>query len=337
MKCLTQEFVETPMMKPVGWGSCPVDGRDWGTSEAINESTTQDLLQTLDHCLQEAGAPIGSSKEMVAEPRAFSLDLDLEAVGAYRATDESTPESTSRQGDNSSDAFGEQEFFYNSSPSSHTGFDSTIDFRSGRGGLDSRAFKRRQTAFEKRKRMSLFASAINPAAALLQSRKSLFTRSTRKSNFTKPSVRLESNLISEHKFGVDIHMDTPTTEADCLGSWHEDDRILVAVFGFLTESELIHSAFLVNNQWADAATHAHAVLMLTSVGCRPENILASCEEMDDDESDASTVLVPKLLERSWDYLTTTYPWARFLAEGGFKAVFKVYNRIHRVEEALSIM
>ncbi len=132
-------------------------------------------------------------------------------------------------------------------------------------------------------------------------------------------------------------MDTPTTEANCLGSWHEDDRILVAVFGFLTESELIHSAFLVNNQWADAATHAHAVLMLTSVGCRPENILASCEEMDDDESDASTVLVPKLLERSWDYLTTTYPWARFLAEGGFKAVFKVYNRIHRVEEAMSIM
>ena len=336
MQCLTHEFVETPMMKPIGWGSCPVDGRDWGTSEAISESMIQELLQTLDQSLRGAGALIGNSKEVATESLSFSLELDLEVVGAYRATDESTPESSSRHGDNLSDAFGEQEIIVNSPPSSHTAFDNTVDFQSGRGGLDSRAFKRRQTAVEKRKRMSLFASAINPAAALFQSRKSLFTRRTRKSSFAIPSVLVDHNSISEHKFGVDIPMDIQATDADNTSSWHEDDRILGVVLGFLTESELIHSAFLVNNQWADATTHAHAILMLTSLGCRPENILSSCEEMEEEE-DTNDCNVPKLLERSWDYLTTTYPWARFLAEGGFKAVFKVYNRSYRVEEAISIM
>ena len=335
MQCHTHEFVETPMMKPIGWGSCPVDGRDWGISERIKESMIQELLQTLDESLREAGALIGSNKEAVSEPLSFSLELDLEVVGSYRATDESTPESSSRQGDNLSDAFGEQEVIVNSSPCSHTVFDNTVDFQSGRVVLDSRAFKRRQTAFEKRKRMSLFASAINPAAALFQSRKSLFTRRTRKSSFAKPSLLLDQNSIAEHKFGVDIPMDIQATDGDNASSWHEDDRILGAVLGFLTESELIHSTFLVNNQWADATTHAHAILMLTSLGCRPENILSSSEEME--EGDTCENDVPKLLERSWDYLTTTYPWARFLAEGGFKAVFKVYNRSYRVEEAMSIM
>lgn len=55
VNCFTHEFVETPMMKPLGWGSCPVDGRDWGTSEGCDERTGQALLRMLEWACQEAG------------------------------------------------------------------------------------------------------------------------------------------------------------------------------------------------------------------------------------------------------------------------------------------
>lgn len=334
IQCMTHEFVETPMMKPAGWGSCPVEGRDWGTSNAVEDIIIQELVRMLDQTLIEAGAPLmnegGSS-------RTFSLDLDFAKEGAYRTANESSPESTSRRDDNFEDVLSQQDVMLDTSPSSQAGLDHTMAPQAGRGAMDNRTSKRRQTAFEKRKRMSLFASAVNPAEALFKSRQSLFTRPSRTSVMPRPSFLLEQNLTAEHKFGLDIPMEAPPYNEDDTARWHEDDRILQVVFGFLSEPELLRSAFLVNNKWADAATHAHAVLMLSSVGCRPENILASGEEVDDDESDDGKDAAPTLLDRSWDYLTTTYPWARFLAEGGFKAVFKVFNRTHKVEEAMSIM
>lgn len=59
MKCFTHEFVETPMMKPTGWGSCPVEGRDWGASDDCEEGITQELIQRLNQALLESGMLTG--------------------------------------------------------------------------------------------------------------------------------------------------------------------------------------------------------------------------------------------------------------------------------------
>lgn len=57
MKCFTHEFVETPMMRPNGWGSCPVEGRDWGASDRCDEGLTQELMLRLNQALLESGKP----------------------------------------------------------------------------------------------------------------------------------------------------------------------------------------------------------------------------------------------------------------------------------------
>lgn len=55
MKCFTHEFVETPMARPLGWGSCPIEGRDWGASEGLSEHIAQELLRRFQHTCSEAG------------------------------------------------------------------------------------------------------------------------------------------------------------------------------------------------------------------------------------------------------------------------------------------
>jgi hypothetical protein len=43
------------------------------------------------------------------------------------------------------------------------------------------------------------------------------------------------------------------------------------------------------------------------------------------------------IERSWEALHKSFPWACFLAKGGAKTVFKVYNVATEQEEAISVM
>ena len=45
------------MMKPPeqGWGSCPVDGRDWGTTESCNEAIIKMLFQRFQSAQSAAG------------------------------------------------------------------------------------------------------------------------------------------------------------------------------------------------------------------------------------------------------------------------------------------
>lgn len=54
-KNFSNDFVATPMMKPVGWGSCPLEGRDWGISEGCDERVSQALLRMLELASHEAG------------------------------------------------------------------------------------------------------------------------------------------------------------------------------------------------------------------------------------------------------------------------------------------
>ena len=119
-------------------------------------------------------------------------------------------------------------------------------------------------------------------------------------------------------------------------AFFKDECILKSIFLFLSEPELLQSAFLVCTTWADAATQAHAELMCIGVGCS-NSISGDFDSPDDDctfcPQDNKTIRHDK----PWNYLTSTFPWARFLAEGGFKQVYQVFNRRFRAMEAVSVM
>lgn len=288
------------------------------------------------------GVSTGESELLGGEPRKFSLDLELEAEAEYRET-ESSPDSSGKRHGGYEAGYFPEESLSESSPSSRGGFDTkmenNVEFQLGPGENDTRAIRRRQTAFAKHKRMSLFASAVNPAASIFNNRKSLFVRPSRTSALTfRPSI-LTKNLVSEHKFEADVKMESSPRETPSTPDWQDDTVILKSVFVFLTEADLLRSVSPVCTKWADVATEAHAELMLTSVGCT--GFLSGESELDesddDDESSYANDDAPRYLEKSWSYLTATFPWARFLAEGGFKQVFKVFNHVHRAEEAISVM
>jgi hypothetical protein len=54
---LTFVVLARPMMKPAeqGWGSCPIDGRDWGASEKTERSIIDELTRKLDQNRLDAG------------------------------------------------------------------------------------------------------------------------------------------------------------------------------------------------------------------------------------------------------------------------------------------
>lgn len=359
-KCLTHEFVETPMMKPLGWGSCPVEGRDWGASAECEEEITQELSNRLHQALLESGmltlfilvvlssgaadwlplcaGKLDELKELSDhEPKPFSLELELEAQGDD-GVNESSPESISKH-EYRDGVFFPQDAIFESSPSSQGCFekmDTGVDFLVGQSEDDARAFRRRQTGFAKRKRMSLFASAVNPAASILNNRKSLFVRAPKASAVASPLPILNKNLIVEHKFEVEMRTEAMVENlAVGIPNWLKQNDLLKSIFAFLSEPELLRSASLVCTKWADIATEALAKLMLTSVGCK--GILGGETQENDDVSCCEDDDSPGLLDKPWSHLISTFPWARFLAEGGFKKVFKVFNRNHRIYEAVSVM
>lgn len=271
--------------------------------------------------------------------RSSSLDLclDLEAACGYREEADS-PESISN-----GSAF--QIGGGDSSPSGSSSMDNKENFLDRNVSFNdvnemrNREYRRRQTSFAKHKRMSLFASAVNPTGSILRNRKSLFIRPPRasfmpcesllekfpfSSSFCPPVEAMPADILEE-----DVVSDSPI----------EDDATLQKIFGYLQEHELLCTVSLVCSTWADAATHSHANMMLMSVGCSDNS-----EENDDDSDDESVAEaivkdsgVPGLLERPWQYLTSNFPWACFLSEGAYKRVYKVFNHTHRVEEAVSVM
>lgn len=274
------------------------------------------------------------------EPRPFSLELDLEAHGDYRSN-ESTPESTSKRDEGHGIGFFSQENLSESSPSSRGGFDkmdTTVEFQAEQGENDARAFRRRQTAFAKRKRMSLFASAVNPTTSIFNNRKSLFVRAPRACSLAFRPTILNKDLISEHKFETEMKTESIDEESTLQAPiWQSDSAILKGIFAYLSEPGLLRSASLVCTKWSDVATEALAEHMLMSVGCKGFLSADTEDETCDDESSCDDEGLPGPLDRPWNHLTSTFPWARFLAEGGFKKVFKVFNRTHRLYEAVSVM
>jgi len=134
-----------------------------------------------------------------------------------------------------------------------------------------------------------------------------------------------------------------------------DSTAFSRLLSFLNEGELIHSASLVCTTWADAAAEALGNFMLVSVGCDPSvngktnddcssdleelynGVVAENNFVDTQAVTPENSSVAKSMERGWPYLMERFPWAKFLSDGSFKRVYKVWNDYCGAYEAISVM
>jgi hypothetical protein len=274
------------------------------------------------------------------------LCFDLEAASRYREQEES-PTSVSNCDDPDDVGLFEDTLADSPAVTSYSTRnlplpDSVVQSGSLYNGMDTtqhREMRRRLTSFAKHKRMSLIAT-VKPAVSIVPTRKSLFTRPL-KGSFVPSEIFLSETLTAAPIFPSSQHSDWEAQfvhQQMCpVQAAFMAAGILGNVLSYLHEHELLRIASLVCSSWSDTATHAHANLMLMSVGCTGSNPEVDDESEAEESAALSTHGVPGLLERPWTYLTNSFPWGCFLSEGAFKQVYKVYNRNLGVEEAVSVM
>jgi hypothetical protein len=188
-----------------------------------------------------------------------------------------------------------------------TNFDTVFTTSSNRSNEDvDRLHRKRIKNINKMKRMSLFASATNTQIHLAVSRPSYYQIPIEKVTETSTEKHELLNL------------------ANLCGT---SDKIFPTILSFLNESELLANAFPVCKQWSDCATVAYTKLLHASI---------HNDAVDGNNNTVREHNLP-ILERTWTFLLDRFPWACFLAEGGAKKVFKVFNSSVNEEEALSVM
>jgi hypothetical protein len=274
------------------------------------------------------------------------LGFDLEAASRYREQEES-PTSVSNCDDADDvglfeDTLADSPAVASYSTTNLTQPDTVVQPGTVYNGMDmtqNREIRRRLTSFAKHKRMSLIA-AVKPAVSIVPTRKSLFTRPL-KGSFFPSEIILSETLAAAPTFPSSQHREWEAQlvhQHMCpVRAAFKTAGILGNVLSYLHEHELLRIASLVCSSWSDTATHAHANLMLMSVGSTGSNPEVDDESEAEESAFLSTHGIPGLLERPWTYLTNSFPWGCFLSEGAFKQVYKVYNRNLGVEEAVSVM
>ena len=316
---LTFDFVETPLMKQPGqgWGSRPVQGKDWGASEKCADHTIGLLVEQTNAELRKAGKDAQQidldSPHLYA--RSANLCLDLEADRSEGCDDGSDDE--------------QADCFFPMADKKALG--STVESSPSSEGL--RDMKRRSIAIAKRRRMSVCVSSHRPT--VLPQRKPLFQYNKRQSVF--------GELAQREFFKRDVGVQEPLAAEQPLIEVLAEENLLQSVFAFLEGKDLLMTASLVCTSWAEAATDAYAELVLASVGCQEDNSKDEDDEDDiDEENDYYDEYQPMnsialSMQRSWKYLLTTFPYASFLSEGSFKKVYKVKNAVVNDVEAVSVM
>lgn len=307
-----------------------MNGRDWGTSESCDDVIIKTLLRLFTSNIKQAG--FNDLCEETLSPEGNGASLLSQVFEANQDENEGnspSPNSPDNIGMDLSDPIQER-----------LQVTITEDHFIGQGLTGtSRDFRRRQTSFAKHRRISLFASAVNPAEKFLRNRKSLFVRTNQMFASCQRPLLPESSpeFYSRNDSVTTTILPGSSPQETNLSPLHDAD-ILQLVFDFLDERELTMVASLVSTKWFEAATNSHANLMLLSVGCGSEssNDNQYLENMELATLSNDTTAAA-LMERSWNYLASTFPWACFLSEGAFKRVYKVFNHQHRVEEAISVM
>jgi hypothetical protein len=316
-------YVHSPMMKASddAWGGNPINARDWGWSESCESGLIHELMRRLNE--NSSKTPIANvfpSTLNIGERATASLNSDFEAASEYRDKADSLSSSSP---DNT--GFDESESSLVRARNTTVVFE--VPHMQPNDQDRTRDDRRRQTSFAKHRRISLFASAVNPAESFFRNRKSLFIRNS----LAFPSTRLSPlhqracAFYPDGNLQHDKILDIQSSEESPL----DNDEILEKIFDFLEANELLVVICLVSRKWFDTATRSLANHMLASVGC------SSAQRDGEDSSEFHSS--NELMQRPWSYLMSTFPWACFLSEGAYKRVYKVFNHIHRVEEAISVM
>ena len=305
---LSFDGAETPMPK-LGcriWGSRPVRGKDWGQSTRCTTAILSFLQTQLEEAVSLAQSDsLRSSSSCFDNTSMATVIVDSDALGFDFEAD-TNDNQVGHLGDN-------EEYLKDSTPSK-----STLSRQESLGAscfaaLDlneeisspAKVQKRQQTSFAKYHRMSICASAMKSRWPLRHS--------------VHSKVFPHSDVVY-------------------------DETVLSNVFSFLKEYEILCSASVVCTKWADAATKAHASLMLFSVGCTADfsntgDLLDDDASLENFNSEISPISnsVACSMQRSWDYLTQNFPYGVFLSEGAFKQVYRVWNTSVKAEEAVSVM
>jgi serine/threonine protein kinase len=289
----------SPLMnEPKGWGSQPILGKDWGDSEKCDDS----ILAQLSVRFEDTSLCEGKNEDLSCASFGRSTNTLEFEIEASNFIDEENPVVD--------DSIGAHIFV---SPYHEKKF-----------------LKKRVSEMNKRRRMSLWATMSKGVMSSTSGRLS----GLRKVGATLcPSEKIytinveASRCLSELKEDVFPEIETADfTKTDSVLPSEQvatNESIMTQVFSFLNEIDLVHTASSVCTSWADMASTAHARLIFTTF------MGESDKEIDRYQYNH--------LERTWKEVHTLFPWACFLAEGGAKRVYKVYNRHVREKEALSVM
>ncbi|KAL7572485.1 hypothetical protein ACA910_000312 [Epithemia clementina (nom. ined.)] len=305
------EVIETPQIKPdEGWGSCPIPGKDWGTSAACSDEVLDELSEQFDEACRVAGIR-DSTGGLPFMPS--GLDMEEEDEEDFVADVEMAEDQDDRMARRRKEV--------------------------------SMAKRNRMSLWARASQHEV--PLLPPPAAFNNTRRTAMVTSTSaaeeistlrheyRGSFPTITLSLSRDSLSSKT--------TEPQQQQQAAIMNED--LLVKVLAFVDEPFLLCTASLVCTTWATAATAAHAAYMMASVGyhnlVESEDDHADDDHADDDEDDgispAQRVPRSSAMDRNWKYLTSMFPWACFLSSGAYKRVFKVYNSVAKGEEAISVM
>jgi len=111
--------------------------------------------------------------------------------------------------------------------------------------------------------------------------------------------------------------------------------VMGSVFEWVPDAALLGAVGAVSHEWRRLATDAYS-WRAAEVAVVPADTRGSLQVRSEEGSEVSFSLGAELLS-PWVGFRTAFPWARFLAEGGFKKVYGVYFAPAGRLEAVSIM
>jgi hypothetical protein len=311
------------------WGSGTVGRRDWGLSEPCAPAILADLLEELKRNCSEY-----EYDQSLDIPSKNRLVLDLAEIESSASHDDCPIGVAS-----SFSSTNHLELEVSGLSSGHVQFTVAEDLLLEEDAPmeTTRDILRRHKSLAKRRRTALFACARDPVKTIREARKSMFVQLSQSSLAkSKPLLPESSPEFFSH---VSLEPQALRLRTTTIGTTFplDESRILERILDHLQEKELLHSASLVSRKWFEVATISHANLMLSCLGCENQdcNSIPWFESTNNSLPESNHAL--SLMERPWDYLTRTFPWACFLAEGAYKKVYKVFNHKLRVEEAVSVM
>ncbi len=357
---LSFDCAETPMPKgnPRAWGSRPIEGKDWGVSIRCDDDIIQCLTTTLQKRKDELQNQQKNSIPLpltIADTTPF-VPPEISAVRADSALlgfdyeVESCNSRVQSSHDETDEGFDEMENNFDNDLDSSTF--SNLDLNGSAYNVEKKLL-RREKSLAKRNRVSICEAALGAPTPYRLSSVNARTSFALGDFKQRPMLdRLQTFEESMRPLSPSISKITelPRIEIESTIEVFSSHPILLNIFSYLREYDLMCSASLVCSDWADVVTDAYASLMLISVGCPSALSHDDSASISDDMDDLSlsqdcagerhfsqNISIAKAMERSWSQLTENFPWGMYLSDGAYKRVYKVWNAFVGAEEAVSVM